>query len=275
VLQKALVQQMRNEARESLALEAPAGELADKWDEDLHDLAAALSSLGNTLMLQRDPECISHFQESLVLGRRINNRELEVSASTSLGQAYIRIPEPSDLELAERWFRHSLSLLTEANRSDRASILAGLGRIARIRLERAQRNGEAVPVLAEHIEKAYLYYHEALDLTPAVDHATRGHIENGLGLIYQWAPSPDEALRYFQRAIQHHEACDDARAAGETRCNTARFLAIRGRFDEALQYASAALDNYRQAGPSAITDVAYAERLLASIKRMALEHGQG
>jgi hypothetical protein len=44
-------------------------------------------------------------------------------------------------------------------------------------------------------------------------------------------------------------------------------LANDGRIRDALRYARAALDNYRQIGPDAAPDIANAERLITSLEQ--------
>ena len=75
--------------------------------------------------------------------------------------------------------------------------------------------------------------------------------ENQLGVIYQAAGHTDQALVHYQRSIRHKEAREDSYAAGQTRYNVAKVLAQAGRFGDALHYARAALDSFRQAGPGA------------------------
>jgi len=106
---------------------------------------------------------------------------------------------------------------------------------------------------------------EALDLTPAADHQTRGITENQLGNIYSTIGDTRQALRHYQQAIQHHEARGDVAAAGLTRHDIALLLAGDGRISDALHYARAARHNYQQAG--AARDAAEAEQLIADLEQ--------
>ncbi len=122
-------------------------------------------------------------------------------------------------------------------------------------------------MLLEHLNAALHGYHQALDLTPADDHDQRGITEHQLGNIYSRAGDTRQALRHYQQAIQHEEAQGDIYRAGQTRYNIALLLANDGRISDALLYARAALDNFRQAGPGAATEATEAEQLVASLQQ--------
>ena len=125
-------------------------------------------------------------------------------------------------------------------------------------------------MLLEHLNAALHSYQQALELTPADYHDQRGLTEHQLGVIYHRAGDTAEALRHYQRAIQHIEAQGDLFEAGRARSNIAILLAGDGRISDALHYARAALDNYEQAGPGAAAGADRARRLIAE-----LEHRNG
>jgi tetratricopeptide (TPR) repeat protein len=122
-------------------------------------------------------------------------------------------------------------------------------------------------VLLEHLNAALRSYQQALDLTPADDHRSRGGRENQLGNLFRRAGDTGQALRHYQRSIQHMEACGDIYKAGKIRYNIAILLTDVGRLDDALHYARAALDNSQQIGPGAAADAAAAERLVAQLEQ--------
>jgi hypothetical protein len=72
---------------------------------------------------------------------------------------------------------------------------------------------------------------------------------------------PDESHLHVIKGTRHN------RAGIFFRYNTALLLAGDGRAVEALLYARAALDNYRQAGPGAEDRTAIAEQLIASLEQ--------
>ena len=105
----------------------------------------------------------------------------------------------------------------------------------------------------------------------ADDHQSRATIEGELGGIFRRSGDPCQALRHYQQALQHTEARGDIYAAGQVRYkvryNIALVLNNGGRVGDALLYARAALDNFRQAGPGA-TDLAdLAQRLIVHLEQ--------
>jgi tetratricopeptide (TPR) repeat protein len=264
-LQEARITWARDQAAAALA--APAASLTSDQRTQIHDLGASLSNLGNILLDQRDPGCLPHFEEVLALDQRIGDRVAEALAAGALGNAYLSVPELRDLDQAEHWFRHSLSLRPDNDRLGRAMSLASLGGVALERFEDARTADEAGPVLLEHLNAALRYYQQSLDLTAPADHEHRAVIEHQLGNIYRWAGDTRQALRHYQQAIQHDEARGDVYRAGHTRERIVFLLAGDGRISDALLYARAALRNYQQAGPGAASAVAGAERLIAELER--------
>jgi tetratricopeptide (TPR) repeat protein len=240
--------------RAAAALAAPVASLTQGQRIRLRNLGVDLNDLGNALSTQDDPGCLPHYQESLALTQKIGDRAAEAQAAGSLGNAYLTVPGLRDLNQAERWFRHSLSLRPDSDRYGRALNLSSLGAVALARFDDARAAGEAEPVLLEHLNAALRSYQQSLDLTPADDHETRGIIEHQFGNIFGRAGGTVQALHHYQRALQHKEARGDIYAAGQTRYNIALLLARDGRTGDALHYARAALDNYQQAGADADAD---------------------
>ncbi len=261
--QTASIALLRDQAATALA--APAASLTPDQRTKIRNLAVSLSELGNILLLQEDPQCLPHLQEALALAQRIGDSVAEGQPALSLGNAYLYLPGLRDLDQAEHWFRHSLSLLPGRDQLGRAQSLGSLGTVALQRFDDARAAGEAGPVLLDHLKAALSRQRQALDLTPAADHQTRGITENQLGNIYSTIGDTRQALRHYQQAIQHHEARGDVAAAGLTRHDIALLLAGDGRISDALHYARAARHNYQQAG--AARDAAEAEQLIADLEQ--------
>lgn len=124
-------------------------------------------------------------------------------------------------------------------------------------------------MLLEHLNAALRNYLQALDLTPADDHEARGIRKNQLGNLYGRAGETGQALRHYQRSLQHEEAREAIYGAGQTRYNIALLLEDDGRPGDALLYARASLTNFPQAGPGAVAEAALAERLIADLEERA------
>ena len=270
-LQESLVAWNRNQAAEALAV--PAASLTPRQQNLIRRLATVLNDLGNILHPQGDPGCLPYYQEALALAQRIRDRVFEAQYSGSLGLAYMRIPGLRDLDQAEHWFRHSLSVRPDGDQYGRALNLESLGSVALERAEDAQAAGEAEPVLLKHLNDALRGYEQSLDLTPADDHQARGNREHKLGNVFEAAGDTGQALRHYQRSIQHDEARGDIYEAGGTRHNIAVLLANDGRTGDALHYARAALDNYQRAGPGAADHAERVRQLIANLEQLSADTG--
>ena len=249
------------------ALAAPAAGLTSIQRSQIRDLAASLFDLGNILLAQGDPDCLTHFREALMLAQRIGDRRAEAEAAGSLGNTYQSVPGLRDLDQAEKWYRQSLSRRPDSDRFGLATALGSLGQVATARFQEAREAREAEQVLQEHFNTALRCYRQALDLTPADDYESRGATEMDLGNLYRLAGDTRQALRHYQQAIQHQEARGNVYVAGQTRYNIAVLLAEDARVGDALDYARAALDNYRQGGPGAADRADRARQLIAELEQ--------
>jgi tetratricopeptide (TPR) repeat protein len=138
------------------------------------------------------------------------------------------------------------------------------------RFDDARAAGEARPVLLEHLNAALRSYQQSLDLISADDHETRAITENQLGLTFPRVADVGQALRHYQRSVQHQEARGDIYTAGLTRHNIAVLLDVNGRADDALHYARATLDNYQQGGPGAAYQADRERRYIADLEQRKL-----
>jgi len=249
------------------ALAVPGDSLAQGQRLMIRDLGELHNRLGNILHQKDDPRCLPHYQEALALDQRIGDRVAESSVAGSLGNAYLYVSQLRDLDQAERWFRHSLGLLTEDDRLGRAQRRISLAAVALKRFEDARVTGRAESVLQRHLNDARRGYQESLDLVPADDYEIRGIAENQIAYVYRLEGDTGQALRHYQRSIQHKEARGDNFKAGASRLNVASLLADDGRISEALQYARAALDNFRRAGLGAASYAAFVEQFIADLER--------
>jgi tetratricopeptide (TPR) repeat protein len=248
------------------ALAAPAANLTPVQRNQIRTLAVTLEHLGRILREQADLGCLPYYQEALGLFQRIGGRHEEANLATSLGNTYLRVPGLRDLEQAEHWFQHSLRLRADSDQSGQAVILAQLGAVSLERFNDARAAGDVEPVLVEHLNAALSYYQQALGLAPADDHQARASRENQLGTIYYWAGDTGQALRHYQQSLVHNEARGAIYDAGRIRYNIALLLAEDGRVNDALLYARAALDNYRQVGPGGTDRVGLALQLIADLE---------
>jgi hypothetical protein len=269
-LQKASIVWHLKEAVSALA--APAASLTPLQRRQIRNLAAALHNLGAVQLLQLDPICLDLFQEALALCQRVDDRAGEVLVAASLGTAFLQLPDLRDLDQAEYWQRHSLSMRPGGDLYGRAVNLSSLGDVALERCRCAFDGGQAEAVRLEQLSAAAACYQEALNLFPADDHQNRAIVELQLGTLYGFADQPAPALRHYQQALQHQEARQDIYEAGVTRQRIALLLASVALVTEgyrvtsqALLFARAALANFQQTG--AASDAARTQEFIAKLEQ--------
>ncbi len=226
----------------------------------LHELAEILRELGLS-------ECVALYEESLKLDERIGDKSGASHCAYNLGNAYLLIPAIHDLAKAENWYLHSLKLTDERDLLWQSKCLQTLGAVGLKRFEDAQAAGKPEEELLSHLNKALQFYQQALEMIPpdAVDDLAKAH--SMLGVIYNDAYDLDRALQHYREAIRYYEMEGDIYGAAITRYNVALDLAQAGRFEDALDYANAALRNYETYGDRAAKKIQETRELIADIEQ--------
>jgi Tetratricopeptide repeat len=279
-LQNALIAKLREQTAAVLA--APPKDLTPDQRNQIRSLGVSVGDLGTILLLQRDPGCLPHFGEALALAQMIGDSTLQAKCTGNIGSAYLAVPGLRDLDEAERWYKCSLGQHPDRDRRGRATALSALATVALARFDDAvalQRSAgaaersddthaadQARSARLKNLNDARDNYQQALNLTPPDDRRKQGDIEHQLGLVDARAGDTTQAQQHYQRAIQHHEAYGNLRAAGQARYNIAVTLVSAGQTSDALLYARAALKNFRQAGHAAADLVGPAQLLVAQLE---------
>ena len=229
-------------------------------------LAVSLEQLGHILREQGKPECAQAYEEAIPLYQLIGDRAAEAVAAFNLGHAYTDLPALRDLDAAERWYRRDLELEDPRDRKGRAKCTDQLGLVAYERFKEARAAEKPEEEQLRHLNEAARFYHQALDLLPpdAVDDLAVTH--NQLGNIYDDAGDLERALHHYNESIRYNETAGNFYCAGSTRFNVALALAQRGRFDEALLYARAALRNFESYAGRAAEDEQKTRGLIEGIE---------
>ena len=257
----------RNRDRATTALATPDDQLTPGQRNQIRSLDISLEHLGHILRGQGDPGCLPYYQEAISLAQRIGDRPGEAMLATSLGNAYIRVPDLRDLSEAERWYQHSLDLTPEHDQVGRGKCLGALGNIAHERFLEAHNADQPVEVLLEHLNAALDGYRQALALFPADDAEDLAITHNQLGNVFSEAGNTRQALNHYQQSIKYKEARGDIYAAGTTRYNIAALLEGDGRPGDALHYARAALHDFQRVGPGAAQDTADTQALITGLEQ--------
>lgn len=119
---------------------------------------------------------------------------------------------------------------------------------------------------------------QGLALVPADAVHDLAVTHNHFGTIYNVAGSDEyfgRALHHWEESIRYWEVQGDLYGAAQVKYNVALALAQRGRFEEALLYAGAALRNYTEFGPGAAAEVQETQELIAAIEEYRKKQQEG
>jgi tetratricopeptide (TPR) repeat protein len=256
-----------NRRRAEPALAAPSESLDGAQRNAIQTLGASLHELGEIQREQGKPDCVKSYEEAMGLAERIDDRPHIAVTAFNLGHAYLTIPALRDLDKAERWYRRSLELHDERDRLGRSQAIDQIGLVILQRFQEARESGVSSAQLLEYANQAIHAFHESLEWAPpdAVDKLGLSH--QHLGGVYAETGHLDRALPEWREAIRCFDAADNLYEAARTRLHVAIYLARAGRFEDALDYAQAALRNYSTFGDRAAADIQDTQQLIAQIEQ--------
>ena len=268
-LQRARVGWDQEQAAE--VLDAPEEALDDAARHRIRTLAVSLEQLGHILRGQAKPECILPYEEGAELCQRIGDKPEEAIIAFNLGCVYQELPALRDLDEAERWVRRSLELHAAGDRLGRGKCVGQLGGVAYERFKGAREAGAPEETLLAHLNEAAQQYHGALDLLPpdAVNDLAVAH--NQLGLIYRDAGDLARSLRHYRESIRYDEQAGNVYGAAQDRYNVALVFMDARRWQDALDYARAALRGFQTFGARAAQGIQDTRRLIAHIEQARQE----
>jgi tetratricopeptide (TPR) repeat protein len=255
-----------NRERAASLIMLPPEELNDLQWNTIRTLAASLTGLGDILREQGNSECVQAYQEDYDLSLRIGDKPGASITAFNLGHTYKEVHALRDLDQAEYWYNRSLELCEQRDRLGRSKCLNSLGAVALERFWEAQATVQSNEELLHHLNSALENYNQALALLPPEAVEDLAITYNQLGIIYDAAGDFDRALPHWQESIRHKEATDNTYGAAQTQFNIAHALALRGRFDEALLYAQAALHSYTDFGLGAEDKLQKTQALITAIE---------
>jgi tetratricopeptide (TPR) repeat protein len=255
-----------NHKRAGAVLELPPNRLDTAGRRTIRVFAGSLLDLGQALREQEKPECVPTMEAALENALQIGDQPFAAVCAFNLGTAYKSLPAIRDLSKAEELYRCSLGLAAEGDRLGRSRCHGQLGFVAWERSKEARKAGMPEMEILGHLKDAARAYHAALDLLPpdAVSDLAVAHGQ--LGVLYA-DTHLDRALRHYRESIRYYELAADLFRAGRTRYNVALALRDAGRFEDALQYAQAALRNFEPYGEGAREVLQRTYQLIAEIER--------
>jgi len=242
----------------------------EKLDASARDvigsLGVSLATLGQIQLQQRKIDCVPTYEEAMSLMHKIGNKSNEAKVCQNLGVAYMDVPRLRNLTTAEDWFKRGIGLLAEHDRLGRGKFFTSLGNVAYERFREARDLGCETSELLQHLNKALGFHQQALVTLPrdAVPDLATSH--NQLGLLFSDACEYNKALSHYQEAIKYSEIQQDYYGAARSRANVANTLARIGRYEDAMDYAHAALGAFSAFGPSAKEDIRRIQELIRSLQ---------
>lgn len=254
--------------RAATALASQSVKLSKEESNDLRSLGAGLFELGKIQRELGQPECVASLQESLQIMDRIGDRAGASSCALGLGHAYLTIPALKNLDRAEDWYRHGLSLADERGLSGQAGFLGQLGHVAHERFKEARAAKRPKEELILHLNTASQILLRAAQLLPPDAVSGLSVTYQKLGGIYYDAGDTERTVRYYQEAIRYAEMVSDHYVAAASRFNIALALAEDGRLADARDYAYAASRAYGMYGQRAAVKVHETQQLIEEIERL-------
>lgn len=266
-LQLQIVEKLINWGRQRIGPATPAS-LAELNDDERHafrSLSVFLQRLGRLQMECDSTEALDHLKEAHELSQQLGEKTGQAITAFNLASAYFSISAVRDLDLAEHWYRTSLSLCTD-NPAGVAKNCCQLGQIAIERFDALADvpNAERRQLIS-YLQEAEQHYQNAIAIMSDVflkDLAT-AHLM--LGGIYQRASLLDPASKNLRQSIHYAELDGDRFTAGKSRINLSSLYLTFGNFRLAREYAVSALADFRSYGSNANDMIANAERLLTEI----------
>ena len=259
--------------RASGALKVPPDRLDASARDVVRSLAVSLATLGQIQLQQRKSDCVHTFEEALSLLERIGEKSSEAKVCQNLGVAYTDVSSLRSLATAEDWLDRGIELLPKHDRLGRGKFLTSLGNVAYERFREARDSGCGKPVLLQHLNRALAFHEEALATLPADALPDLATSHNQLGLLSTDGDEHNRALSHFQEAIRLKERQQDHYGAAGTRANVATTLARMGRYEDAMDYARAALRAFSTYGASARQDIQKIQEMISSLQDQLAESG--
>lgn len=264
------LQRMRvqwNRERAKAALTQSQERLTDNDRNSIRSLSVALHELGQCQRALNQPDCVTAYEESSALNERIGYQTGAAICAFNLGHAYKYILSIRDLDRAEYFYRRSLELSDERDLAGRAARIGQLGAVALERFEEASKKARPEPERLSYLNAAVRSYLQALELHPSEAIPDLAVTHHQLGRTYSAGGDYDRALAHYRESIRYEEMSGNLYGAAETRVSVAATLANRGRFGDALEYAHAALKNFKTYGDRAADKIQKTNELIANIEK--------
>jgi tetratricopeptide (TPR) repeat protein len=187
-------------------------------------------------------ESEDHFQEALLIGKRIDDQKGKVAALNNIVLIY---KAKGDLDQALKYLDEALKIDKEmGNKQGEASDLGNIGLIYSRKAGSAsggQDKGD--------LDQALKYQKEALKIDQEISNKQGEATDLGnIGLIYQAKGDLDQALKYYQEALVIHREIGFRGYEARDLVNIGTVYYIKGNLNRALKYLEDALKVDKELG---------------------------
>ena len=265
LLEKALLVDRRLAAS---AMAADPKTLDQRQHHHIRTLGASLQQLGARQASADNPTCFSTLHEAKVLHQRFNMHHEAAVDAFNIGHAYLKGIGGHNLDAAETAYRESLDLRAKDDHIGRAKCHGQLGSVAWKRFDAARREKSTdADTMSQYLQTALDGYLNALALLPTDSHEILAVIHNQLGVIFAVAGSIGRTTDHLFQAIHHQEASGNFYSAALSRFNLACIYRTAKRFDDALDFAREAQNNFIRFEGRAADWVHKTQALIARIEQ--------
>ncbi|MEP6672247.1 MAG: CHAT domain-containing protein [Chthoniobacter sp.] len=237
----------------------------------VENLAVSLQDLARIQKGKGDPSCVDTYKMALDLHAKVANLPGVVLCAQSLAQSYLDVPKLRDLAKAEHWCRYAINNIEKSDSRNLSTCFNQLGTIAYDSFMEAFVSQAQDDERKRHLENALKAYLEALERLPSYAVGAIGQVQDRLATVYSYLGDIEQSKSHFAAAIYALEKTGQVGAAARTRLNFAVALLNSGRWDDALIYARAALQNYESLDQVDAVDIKTAKELIIVIEQRPWE----
>jgi tetratricopeptide (TPR) repeat protein len=218
--------------------------------EDREGEGLALTGLGHIYYDQRRvTEATKAYQQALDISRDVKNREKEGLDLMNLGNVYF---DQGNLIEAEKFYQQGLEIIRDiGNRSGEARVLSNLGNI--------YKRQKRLPEAEEFHQQSLRISHEIGDLS------SESSALNNLGNVYNQLGRWTEAEKLYQDSLAIDRKIGDLVGQGGTLRNLSRLWRERGDLMRALEFAQKAVEILKLTED--MQELAAAQELLAELQQ--------
>jgi tetratricopeptide (TPR) repeat protein len=230
----------------------------------LRSLGTDYGQLGLLLLEQQKPEAVTYLEKAQAVFDEAGEPGMNARVAGNLANAYLKIPELRDLDLAEQWLVRAIELYGE-DRMGRGRCLGQLAQVKQAQLEQMLATGADQDAIKQVWIAAATRVEESFQILPSQAIRELALVHEVAGILFdRLVGQADRALYHYQQMIRMQEELGQPYQAAHARLKAALTLAQAGRFDDAVMFAEQAIQDFGRTGD--LKEAERARQLLAVIK---------